>query len=82
MAAGRRAPRPLDRQNPGGTWGERRCSSRWTAAPPLPWGLLLSHMMYRLVCSRKSTPPQNCQLNILISNLEQLVDDSVGELTF
>ena len=30
----------------------------------------------------KSTPPQNRQLNILISNSKQQVDDVVGEVTF
>ena len=31
---------------------------------------------------RKSTPPQNRQLNISISNSKNRVDNSVGELTF
>ena len=40
------------------------------------------HRKYSLISLRKSTPPQNRQLNILISNSEQCVDDFVGGLTF
>ena len=35
-----------------------------------------------LTSFRKSTPPQNCQTNISISNSKQQVDDLVGESTF
>ena len=42
----------------------------------------LSDTMYLLISFRKSTSPQNRQLNILISTSKQLVDDFVGELTF
>jgi len=38
--------------------------------------------MYLLISFRKSTPPQNRQLNILVSDSKQKVDDFVGELTF
>ena len=38
--------------------------------------------MYRLNGFRKSTPPQNRQLIVLIGKNEQRVDDFVGELTF
>ena len=41
---------------------------------------LLFDTMHSLICSRKSTPPQNRQLNILTSNCEQQVDDLAGEL--
>ena len=43
---------------------------------------ILSDTMYSSISSRESTPPQNHQLNILISNSEKQVDDFVGELTF
>ena len=42
---------------------------------------LLSHRMYLLVCFRKSSHPQNCQLDTSISNRKQSVDDFLGELT-
>ena len=42
----------------------------------------LLHRMCLSTISRKSTPPQNLQLNVLISSGEQLFDDFVGELTF
>jgi len=42
----------------------------------------LSHRMSLLISFMKSTPPQNCQLDILISNIKQYVDDFVGELAF
>ena len=45
-------------------------------------GPLLSHRMYLLISFRKSTPPQNRQLDILISKSEQSVDDFRGGLTF
>ena len=38
--------------------------------------------MYLLMSFRKSTPTQNRQLNISISDSEQQVDDFVGKLTF
>ena len=40
--------------------------------------LNLSDAMHLLIGFRKSTAPQNRQLNILISNSEQRVDDFVG----
>ena len=43
---------------------------------------LLSHTMHRADGLRKSTPPQNRQLNFSISNSKYEVDDFVGELTF
>ena len=43
---------------------------------------LLSHSMYLLNCFRKSTPPQNRQLFVSISNSKRSLDDFVGELTF
>ena len=42
----------------------------------------LSDTMYLLISFRKSTPPQNRQLNILIGNSKRSVDEFVGELTF
>ena len=45
-----------------------------------PQGLL--DTLYLLISSRKSTPPQSRQLNILISNSKEQVDDFAGELTF
>ena len=42
---------------------------------------LSSGTMYLSKSSRKSTPSQNRQLNIPISNSEQLVDDFMGNLT-
>ena len=44
--------------------------------------VFLSDIMHRLFSFRKSTLPQNCQLNILISNSKQSVDDFAVELTF
>ena len=41
-----------------------------------------SDTMYLLISFRKSTPPQNLQLNALNSNSEQDGDDIWGELTF
>ena len=49
---------------------------------PKNYPLTLSHRMYLLISFTESTPPQNRQLNILISNSKQPVDDFVGELTF
>ena len=43
---------------------------------------VLSHRMYLSISFRKSTPPQNRQLHILISGSKQYVADFVGELTF
>ena len=42
----------------------------------------LSHTMDSLLSFRKSTPSQNRQLDILISDSKQYVDDFVGGLTF
>ena len=41
-----------------------------------------SHTMYWLDGIRKSIPPQDCQLVVLISNSKQKVDGFVKELTF
>ena len=50
---------------------------------PVRWKTLtLSETMYVLISLGKSTPPQDCQLNISNSNCKQQVDDFVGELTF
>ena len=38
--------------------------------------------MHLFIDFRESTAPQNRQLTIWISNIEEQVDDSVGELTF
>ena len=40
------------------------------------------HTMHLLISVRKSTPLQNRQLNILISDGKQHVDDCMGGLTF
>ena len=45
-------------------------------------GAHLSDTMHSLISFRKSTPPQNRQLKILINNSKRRVDDLVGELTF
>ena len=50
--------------------------------PHLGQPSLLSHTMYLLIDVRKSTPPQNRQLIVLISVIEQHVVDFVEELTF
>ena len=42
----------------------------------------LSDTMQSLISFRKSTPPQNLQLNILIIDSQQQIDDFVSELTF
>jgi len=42
----------------------------------------LSHGMYLLLSFRRSPPPQNRKLDILISDSKQKVDDFMGELTF
>ena len=44
--------------------------------------LPLSDTMYVLISLGKSTPPQNPQLNTLISNSNQQVEDFEGELIF
>ena len=44
--------------------------------------MVLSDTMCLLIGFEKSTPPQNRQLNIPISNNKQLIDDFVGEFTF
>ena len=59
----------------------------WGAMPVPPSDVpvppkLLSDTMCLLISIRKSTPQQNRQLDILISNSEQQVDHFVGELTF
>ena len=41
-----------------------------------------SHIMYLLISLRKSTPPQNRQPNIFISNRRQYVDDFGVDLIF
>ena len=51
-------------------------------APRDPPGTTSSHTMCQLNCFRRSTPPQNRQLNVLISHRKQQVDDFVGELAF
>ena len=43
---------------------------------------LSSDTMYWLISFRESTPPQNRQVNIVVSNNKQQVDDFVGGLTF
>ena len=45
-------------------------------------GTVLSQTMYSVNGFRKSTPTQNRQLFVLISNSEHDVDDFVGDLTF
>jgi hypothetical protein len=42
----------------------------------------LSHTMYASKDFRKSTPPRNRQLHVLISNSKQQVGDFVGGVTF
>ena len=42
----------------------------------------LSGTLYSVISFRKSTSPQNRQLNIKISTSKQSVDYFVGELTF
>ena len=46
------------------------------------WNVILSDTIYSLDGFRKSTPPQNCQLLVLIRDSKQQFDDFVGELTF
>ena len=46
------------------------------------WKPFLSDTMYLSISFRKSTPPQNRQLHILIRNSVHYVDDFVGELAF
>ena len=53
----------------------------------LPGLAVLSHIMYLLISFRRSAPPQNRQLIVLVSNSKQYVDDFMGddfmgELTF
>ena len=45
-------------------------------------GRTLLDTMYLLISFRRSTPPQNCQLHILIRNSERYIDDFVGKWTF
>ena len=47
-----------------------------------PEMVTLSDRMYLLISFRKSTPPQNRQLNILISSYTEQVDGFGGGLTF
>ena len=44
--------------------------------------MISSDTLYLSVSFRESTPPQNRQLNISISDSEEQVDDFLGELTF
>ena len=44
-------------------------------------GDISSYTMYLSICCRKSTPPQNRQLNLLSSNSKQQVDGLEGVLT-
>ena len=48
-----------------------------TCAAPPAW----SDTKYWSISLRKSTPPQNCQLDILIGHSKQYLDDFVRELT-
>ena len=48
---------------------------------PYPGGTTLYDTLCLSISFRKSTPPQNRQLEFLISNSKQQVDDFVGELT-
>ena len=54
----------------------------WPLEPPFVARacIRLWETMYLLISFRMSTPPQNCQLNILISNSNQQDNDFVGEL--
>ena len=45
-------------------------------------GLIVSHTMYQSNGFRESTPPQNRQLNVLISDSKRLGDDFEGGGTF
>ena len=56
--------------------------TRAEAKATLERAVISSHSMNLLIRFRKSTPPQNRQLNVLIGNSKQQVDDFVGELTF
>ena len=49
---------------------------------PFSHRAVLSHRMYSSISFRKSTPPQNRQLKILLSNCKHQVEDLVGESTF
>ena len=44
--------------------------------------VILSDTMYLLMRLSKSTPPQNRQLNLLISDSQPKVEDFAGELKF
>jgi hypothetical protein len=44
--------------------------------------VVVSHTIYQLNGFEKSTPPQDRQLIVLISNSKQYADDCMGELTF
>ena len=43
---------------------------------------ILSHIMFLLICFRRSTPPQNRQLIVDFCQLKCYVDGVIGELTF
>ena len=45
------------------------------------WKLFINDAIYLFISFRKSTPPQNHHINILMSNSEQLVNDLVEEFT-
>jgi len=45
--------------------------SSYLRAQPCEVARILSHTMYQLDSFRKSTPPQNCELVALISNIKQ-----------
>ena len=59
----------------GAETGSAGCGEALLQAPSL------SHIMHSLITFRKSTPQQNRQINISISNSKQQVDDFVRELT-
>jgi len=55
-----------------------KVNRKWAKVPFAP---ILSHIMYLSISFRKSTPPPNRRLNILISNSEHSVENRVWELT-
>ena len=60
------------------TFEKQLCKHFPVLRPPVvPRKQLLSHR----ISFKMSTPPQNCQLIVWISNSEQKVDDFVGQLT-
>ena len=58
-----------------------RASPGAESTPPRPGPAPISDTVYYLICLRKSTPPQNRQLNIPIIKIQQQVDNFVGGLT-